>query len=190
MHSAEAGASITRQLLMFGQSDVHPALLNLNDLIADAQDVCVRTLGSGITLKTDLQSGSANIYADLGLMLQVLTNLLANARDSMPNGGTVTVQTAKVELPLEDSSMGLTRTYVTLAVRDTGIGMDPGMADRIFEPFFTTRTPGLGKGLGLALVQGIVKDLNGSIDVQSSPGRGSVFTVFIPRADSAPDPHA
>lgn len=194
--AAERAASLTRQLLAFSrQQSLDPRLLALNSIVADMEKMLHRLLGEDIRLKTHLDPRLHQVKADQGQVEQVLMNLVVNARDAMPRGGTLTITTSN--LAIQESELrehvGLQPgDYVVLSVADTGIGMDAATQSRIFEPFFTTKEHGKGTGLGLSTVYGIVKQSAGSIQVRSTPGSGSVFTVFLPgfagqvEADAAP----
>jgi CheY-like chemotaxis protein len=143
-----------------------------------------RMIGEDIRLVTSLQPSLGRVRADSGQIEQVLMNLIVNARDAMPQGGTVTIETDNIARNPDfagNSASVRPGPHVTLRVRDTGCGMDEQTKARIFEPFFTTKEPGKGTGLGLSTVYGIVKQSGGSIQVDSAPGRGTTFTVYLPR---------
>jgi hypothetical protein len=146
-----------------------------------------RLLGGGLTLVMKPGTALWPVMADAGQIEQVLINLTVNARDAMPAGGTLTIETTNVELS-EDEGAGRAlpepHSYVALVVSDTGAGMTRDVQDHIFEPFFTTKPPGAGTGLGLATVYGIVRQSNGAIRVQSEPGRGTRFEILLPRASA------
>jgi two-component system cell cycle sensor histidine kinase/response regulator CckA len=187
MHAAEAAASVTRQLLAFSRQQVArpPEGVNLSWLVRGAEALLRRSLKPRIELKTRLDSGLGYTHADPAQLEQILNNLAANAVEAMPDGGTLTVETFEVDLPSDRIDGEEREFYVALAVRDTGIGMDKEVAEHLFEPFFSTKGAGLGTGLGLAIVRTLVTDLGGSIQVESAPGGGSVFTVYLPRAKAA-----
>jgi PAS domain S-box-containing protein len=173
-HAAQRAAALTRQLLAFSRRQVlQPHVLSLNGCVAELDAMLRRLLGADVILETELDPGLWYVQADPGQLEQVLVNLVVNARDAMPGGGRVTIATAN--LPLSHGA------YVTLSVSDTGIGMDAVTQARIFDPFFTTKEPGKGTGLGLSTVYGIVEQSGGHITVESAPGRGATFTVFLPR---------
>ena len=181
--AADRAGALTQQLLAFsGKQVLRPRVLNLNAVVTDVESLLQRLIGEDIALDRLLESGIAPVRADPGQLEQVLVNLAVNARDAMPTGGRLTIQTANVTLAAEGArSLGLPPgAYVELAVRDTGQGMDAATCARVFEPFFTTKEQGKGTGLGLSTAHGIVAQSGGSISVSSSPGVGTVFTVYLP----------
>jgi two-component system, cell cycle sensor histidine kinase and response regulator CckA len=187
--TAHRAAGLTRQLLAFSRKQIlQPRPLNLNTLVAGIEKMLRRLIGEPIGLQTVLAPDLGAVRADPGQIEQVLMNLVVNARDAMPQGGRVTIQTANIDL--DD---GFARRHpgarpgpaVMLAVADTGVGIDAATMKRLFEPFFTTKGPGKGTGLGLATVYGIVKQSDGYIGVDSAPGQGARFSIYLPRISSA-----
>ena len=180
--SARRAADLTRQLLAFGRRQVlKPRPTDLNGLVDRMRRMFERVIGEGIELVTVL-GAKHPMLADPGQIEQVLMNLVLNARDAVDESGTITVETADVEvLPgvLEDLAPGW---YVTLSVADTGPGVPKAIRDQIFEPFFTTKDVGKGTGLGLAMVDGIVRQSGGLVTIESTEGRGATFTAYLPRA--------
>ena len=183
--AAERAASLTQQLLAFSRKQVlQPKVLDLNESVADVQKMLSRVIGEDIELIASLHPSLAPVKADPGQIEQVLMNLAVNARDAMPQGGKLTMETSNVELATDaarDLQLPPGR-YVRLRVIDGGHGMDSETLTHIFEPFFTTKPTGKGTGLGLATVYGIVKQSGGGIQVQSQPGTGTEFSVFLPAA--------
>jgi two-component system, cell cycle sensor histidine kinase and response regulator CckA len=189
--AAERAAALTRQLLAFARREViKPRPLNLNEVIADVQQLLIRTLGEHVELTTDLAAGLRPVLADSGQIEQVLVNLAVNSRDAMPAGGKLAISTTEVEIdgPYAASRVGLSSgSYVNLKVSDTGSGMPKEVIDRAFEPFFTTKAKGEGTGLGLATVYGIVTQLNGYVQIYSEPGIGTTVTIMLPATGQPAD---
>ncbi len=183
--AAERAASLTQQLLAFGRKQVlQPRMLDLNESVADIQKMLARVIGEDIELVASLHPSLLPVKADPGQIEQVLMNLALNARDAMPRGGRLTMETANTQLTVEQSrecDLAPGR-YVMLKVTDTGHGMEAATLAHIFEPFFTTKPRGKGTGLGLATVYGIVKQSGGSIQVESESNQGSEFRIYLPAA--------
>ena len=190
--AGERAAALTRQLLAFSRRQIlQPEVLNLNHVVISVVDMLRRLLGEDITVETFLAEGLHNVLADPGQLDQVIMNLAVNGRDAMPDGGTLSIETANVSVVAgaPDQPFGLRPgRYVLLSVTDNGTGMDAVTQEHIFEPFFTTKDKGRGTGLGLSTVYGIVKQSGGAIGVHSAPGAGTTFLVYLPRVDTALTP--
>ncbi len=188
--AARSAAALTAQLLAFSRQGVtQPAVISVNDVVRHAEPLLRRLIGDHIALAVAPADTLPAVRADPGQIEQVLINLVANARDAMPDGGRILVTTTEHVVSTAESARtpGLRPgKYVALAVTDSGIGMDAATQSRVFEPFFTTKELGKGTGLGLATVYGIVKQGGGWIGVESSPGSGTTFTVLLPTLGAAP----
>ena len=189
LHKAgESAAGLTRQLLAFSRKQIiEPTLLDLNAVVTDMRAMLERLIREDVTVVLNLGPELAPVKADRGQVEQVVMNLAVNARDAMPGSGTLTIETANVELDEDYAKTDLSvkpGPYVVLTVTDTGTGMTPEVQARLFEPFFTTKAVGTGTGLGLATVHGIVTQSGGSVSVSSEVGRGTSFKVYLPRADA------
>ena len=184
LRSAERGARLTRQLLAFGRRQVlHPIALDLNAVVRDMENILRPLTSADVALSFRLTSAPAEVVADRAQLEQVVVNLVANACDAMPHGGSIDVDTSVVDFGAAGSQAPPSAEpgrYVRLAVKDTGIGMDADVQSRLFEPFFSTKLRGTSAGMGLATTYGIVKQSGGFITVESAPERGSTFRVFLP----------
>jgi PAS domain S-box-containing protein len=182
-------AGLTRQLLAFSRKQViEPTTLDLNVVIAEMQVMLGRLIGEDVKVLLGLRPTLSTVLADRGHVEQIVMNLAVNARDAMPKGGTLTIETDNIDLDEQYTTTHLgvkTGPYVVLTMSDTGAGMSPAVQARLFEPFFTTKDIGKGSGLGLATVHGIVERSGGAINVYSEVGRGTSFKVYFPRADAA-----
>jgi PAS domain S-box-containing protein len=182
VRATNQAAGLTRQLLAFSRRQVlHPKVVDLNEIVAGMETMLHRIIGDDVSVGTRLAPDLAPIEADRAQIERVILNLAANARDAMPDGGALTVETANVELE-EHGEDGLEGPHVLLAVSDTGMGIDEELREHVFEPFFTTKEAGAGTGLGLATVFGVVKQSGGGIYVYSEPGRGTTFKIYLPAA--------
>ncbi|HET9157080.1 MAG TPA: ATP-binding protein, partial [Myxococcaceae bacterium] len=184
-----AGA-LVRQLLAFARRQpLAQRSLSVNQVVLDVESLLRRVIGEPVKLQTELAEELWTISGDPAQLEQVLMNLCVNARDAMPEGGTLVVRTRNVEVDGEFAVRHSTvpgKRMVELSVRDSGVGIPAGTLERIFEPFFTTKAPGRGTGLGLAVVHGIVRQHQGMVEVSSSPGRGSTFQIFLPAIEGLP----
>jgi two-component system, cell cycle sensor histidine kinase and response regulator CckA len=190
--AVERAAALSRQLLAFASREaIRPLALNLNEVIADVEELLRRAIGEHITLTTSLADGLWPILADAGKLERVLVNLAVNARDAMPGGGTLTIATENITT-VADSARGAPDAYqehhVQLQVSDTGTGMSAAVIERAFEPFFTTKDATRGTGLGLATVYGILTQAGAHIQISSQPGNGTTFTIVLPVTDEAAAP--
>jgi PAS domain S-box-containing protein len=182
--AATSAASLTRQLLAFSRNQVlRPTTIDVNELVTGMEKMLGRLIQDSVALVTVLEPDLMAVRADHGQLEQVLMNLVVNARDAMPKGGRLTIETSNVELDgtvVSEASLAAGE-YAKLAVSDTGTGMDDATKERLFEPFFTTKDAGKGTGLGLATVYGIVQQSGGFIGVDTALGKGTTFSVYLPR---------
>jgi two-component system, cell cycle sensor histidine kinase and response regulator CckA len=183
--AADRGALLTRQLLAFGRSQaLEPRTIELNGVVTNMEELIQRLIGADIKLVTELRPGLGEVKVDPAQLEQVLVNLVLNARDAMPAGGTLTIETG--ERVISGSTRGRSvkpGRYIVLAVSDSGSGMDGDTLSHVFEPFFTSQAPGNRTGLGLSIVYGIVKQNGGVVRVSSEPGQGTTVKVFLPRIE-------
>ena len=186
--SAERAAGLTTQLLAFSRRQIiQPRVLDVNDTVAEIRRMMTRLIGEHIDVRFVPGRDLWHVSADPGQLQQVIVNLAVNARDAMPEGGRVTIETRNIQFAqvhVERGAKVPAGDYVEICVADTGIGMDAAAIERLFEPFFTTKEAGKGTGLGLATVYGIVKQSGGFVFVDSAPGAGTTFWILLPRADA------
>jgi signal transduction histidine kinase/CheY-like chemotaxis protein len=189
LQAADRAAALTRQLLAFGRgSDPRPRLVDVNAVVAQLDGMLQRVIGEDVQIEVRAGRGLGRVEADFAETEQLLLNLALNARDAMPHGGRVVIETKGVEIARGSAPPVPPGRYVMLAVSDDGVGMDEETRKRIFEPFFTTKPEGAGSGLGLATVHRIVERHGGRIRVDSAPGRGTTFRVYLPCVDPPAEP--
>jgi PAS domain S-box-containing protein len=193
-HATERATALTAQLLAFSrQQVVTPKVLDINEVVGQIEPMVRRLIGENLRLVLSLDPAVGRIRADASQMDQIVVNLAINARDAMPTGGTVTIQTGNIVFEESDAVEHLDVApgpYVFLAVSDTGVGMDQETREHVFEPFFTTKGVGEGTGLGLATIYGIVHQAGGGVWLYSEPGRGSAFKLYFPRVDAGVEDQA
>ncbi len=190
--AAIRAANLTRQLLAYGRKQLlEPQILDLGALIGDMESTLDHLLGQEADLRVVPADGLKAVLADAGQIEQVIMNLVLNAREAMPNGGKVTLETANVSISQENAG-GYPEMkpgdYVMIAITDTGAGMNEEVKARVFDPFFSTKGVGLGTGLGLSTSYGIIKQSGGHISVYSEPARGTTFKIYLPQVDDHPKP--
>jgi signal transduction histidine kinase/ActR/RegA family two-component response regulator len=185
LDGAQRAAQLTARLLAFSrQQPLDPRSLDANKLVRETSELLRRSLGENILLQTELVEGPWRIFADASQLESALVNLCVNSRDSMPDGGSLTLRTTNADLGAADTAAGIDvrpGEYLALAVCDTGVGMSPDVLARAFDPFYTTKAPGQGTGLGLSQVYGFVKQSGGHIGIDSKPGTGTTVTIYLPR---------
>jgi PAS domain S-box-containing protein len=186
--AAQNAAELTRQLLAFGRRQfVQPRVLDVNRIVENSSKMLRRSIGEDIQLVTTLEAGLGSVKADAGQIEQILMNLVVNAKQAMPLGGKITIETRNVTVDEPDETgtpPGKRGPFAMLAVTDTGCGMDAATQARIFEPFYTTKEPGKGTGLGLSIIYGIVQQSAGLVRVVSEPGKGARFEILLPRIEA------
>jgi two-component system, cell cycle sensor histidine kinase and response regulator CckA len=188
IRAAERASALTRELVAFSRQEmVEPRPLLLNSLVADAERLLRRTIGEDIELRVELGRNMPAVEADPSQLERVLMNLAVNARDAMPEGGSLVISTEALERGESENGAGIEGKVVRLRVRDSGSGMSEEVARRAFEPFFTTKPSGEGTGLGLATVYGIVNQSGGQLSVDSAPGEGTTITIDLPASDKPPE---
>jgi two-component system, cell cycle sensor histidine kinase and response regulator CckA len=186
--AAEKGVGLTQRLLAFsGQPGLRPEILNLNTLIAQDERMLRQLIGERIELVTNLDSSLDAVHADAGQVHQIVLNLVMNARDAMPHGGTLTISTSNLDIVACATAIPGVKpgSYVQLTVADTGTGMSEEVSNHVFEPFYTTKEPGKGTGLGLSTVYGLVQQGGGHIVFESAPGHGTLFKILLPVLDQS-----
>jgi PAS domain S-box-containing protein len=187
--TGDRAAALTRQLLAFSRKQtLAPAVIDLNEIVSGMRTLLERVLGEDVGIIMDLDQALGHVTADPGQLEQVLLNMAVNARDAMPEGGQLTLETRHVEVDPTYARQKVELTpgpYEVLSISDTGVGMDAATVARVFEPFFTTKAVGKGTGLGLATAYGIVRQSGGHITVYSEPGSGSTFRIYLPRTESS-----
>ena len=189
LQAAERAGALTRQLLAFGRgADPRPRLVDVNAVVAQLDGMLQRVIGEDVEIEVRVGRGLGRVEADFAEAEQLLLNLALNARDAMPQGGRLTIETSDVEIAGGSAPPVPPGRYVMLAVSDDGVGMDEETRRRIFEPFFTTKPEGAGSGLGLATVHRIVARHGGTIRVDSAPGRGTTFRVYLPCVEPPAEP--
>jgi PAS domain S-box-containing protein len=192
--ASRRAAGLTRQLLAFSRRQIlQPRVLNVAEVVRDMDRMLGRLIGADVQLTAIVERDLWAVRADAGQLEQVIMNLVVNARDAMPNGGQLTIRAANVTIQSPRSHEGgvlEAGEYVLLRVADTGCGMDAATRARMFEPFFTTKPAGMGTGLGLSTVYGVVKQSGGQLMVESAPGAGTTFFIYLPREESVPVPES
>jgi signal transduction histidine kinase/CheY-like chemotaxis protein len=194
-HAADRAAQLTQQLLAFSRRQLlEPTVLDLSDVVKGLTPMLARLIGEDVQMALLAEDDLSSVLADRGQISQIVVNLAVNARDAMPTGGTLTIETRSIEVGTgttgADGQAVEPGRYVCLSVSDTGVGMEPELLEHVFEPFFTTKEAGQGTGLGLATVHGIVTQSGGFVTVKSVPGLGTSFTVMLPPVELPAEPVA
>ena len=186
--AAQRGADMVKRLMIFTrQRPLQKTVVHINACIKDTQGLLARALGETIEMKSFLSEGILPVHLDQDQFVNVLINMVVNARDAMPRGGTLTIETKNITLDAQNASQHPDLAhgpYVVIAVADTGMGMPESVRTRIFEPFFTTKPAGQGTGLGLSMIYGLIQQSNGHIQVESKIGQGTTFTIYLPGLDA------
>lgn len=184
--ASQQAALLTEQLLAFGRKQILlPQTFDMRDLVHELNKIISRVIGEDISLNIHMDQHPCAVKADKSKMQQIIMNLVVNARQAMPQGGSLTIEVRNVDIAEHEDNSIKAGSYVLISVSDTGVGMDPSTLSRIFEPFFTTKERDKGTGLGLSVVDGIVKQSNGYIHVSSEVGHGSTFKIYLPRTTEA-----
>jgi PAS domain S-box-containing protein len=187
--TGDRAAALTRQLLAFSRKQtLAPTVIHINEVVSGMRTLLERMLGEDVDLLMDLDPSLGHVTADPGQLEQVILNMAVNARDAMPEGGRLTLETRHVDVDPTDARQEVEPApgpYEVLSISDTGVGMDAATGARVFEPFFTTKAVGKGTGLGLATAYGIIKQSGGHITVHSEPGNGTIFRIYLPRTESS-----
>jgi CheY-like chemotaxis protein len=187
--TGDRAAALTRQLLAFSRKQtLAPAVIQINEVVSGMRSLLERVLGEDVDLIMDLDPSLGQVTADPGQLEQVVLNMAVNARDAMPQGGQLTLETRHVDVDPTYAHQGIEPapgSYEVLSIGDTGVGMDAATIARVFEPFFTTKPIGKGTGLGLATAYGVIKQSGGHITVDSEPGNGTIFHLYLPTTESS-----
>ena len=194
MSCAERAAEVTRGLLAFSRKQVMlPQIVCLNEVVEQQQNMLKIFIGENIDFRVQLAREKLTVLVDKGKMEQILMNLVVNAKDALQNGGSIIISTSSMIMSdrfIQKHGYGVPGSYACISVRDTGCGMDSETMKKIFEPFFTTKEVGKGTGLGLAIVYGIIKQHDGYVTVDSELGKGTIFRIYLPLADSKAESHS
>jgi signal transduction histidine kinase/ActR/RegA family two-component response regulator len=186
------GAALTKRLLAFSRKQaLDPRPIGISDLLTSMTDLLERTLGETIQLRLEVSAGTASCMVDRAQLENAILNLVINARDAMRGGGSITIEASNITLDARDVAEYPETTagdYVSISVRDTGVGMSAQVQERVFEPFFTTKDMGAGSGLGLSMVYGFVRQSGGHVSIESEEGSGTEVRLYLPRTDLSPDP--